>query len=88
LAGSVRGRTFAGVQSAQPLSDRELQVLDIARLGHTNAEIAARLGVTVHTVKFHLASVYRKLGAVNRTDAIIRWLSRGPGLPGNGMERD
>jgi DNA-binding CsgD family transcriptional regulator len=57
------------------LSERELEVLEIARLGHTNAEIARRLGVTVHTVKFHLASIYRKLGAVNRTDAIVRWLA-------------
>ena len=37
--------------------------------------IAEHLGVTPHTVKFHLASSYRKLGAVNRTDAIARWLS-------------
>jgi DNA-binding CsgD family transcriptional regulator len=57
------------------LSHRELEVLEIARLGMTNAEIATRLGVSVHTVKFHLASAYRKLGAVNRTDAIVRWLA-------------
>jgi DNA-binding CsgD family transcriptional regulator len=41
--------------------------------------IAEHLGVTSHTVKFHLASSYRKLGAVNRTDAIARWLGRDAG---------
>jgi DNA-binding CsgD family transcriptional regulator len=61
------------------LSERELEVLEVARHGLTNAEIASRLGVTVHTVKFHLASIYRKLGAVNRTDAIVRWLAT-PGV--------
>lgn len=75
--------------SAQILSVREREVLDIARRGRTNAEIASSLGVTVHTVKFHLASVYRKLGATNRTDAIIRWLSaEGPKQATQGMEKE
>ena len=59
------------------LSQRELEVLEIATLGLTNPQIAKRLGVTVHTVKFHLASIYRKLGAANRTDAIVRSLRAG-----------
>jgi DNA-binding CsgD family transcriptional regulator len=61
----------------EPLSRRELEVLQIASHGATNRQIAARLGVTVHTVKFHLASSYRKLGASNRTDAIVRALRAG-----------
>jgi DNA-binding CsgD family transcriptional regulator len=60
------------------LSEREREVIESARMGMTNAEIARRLGVTVHTVKFHLASVYRKLGAANRTDAVVRWLAAPP----------
>jgi NarL family two-component system response regulator YdfI len=59
---------------APALSGREREVLESARLGLTNAEIAGRLGVTVHTVKFHLSSIYRKLGAANRTDAVVRWI--------------
>jgi len=59
------------------LSERELEVLEIATLGMTNSQIAKQLGVTVHTVKFHLASIYRKLGAANRTDAIVRSLRAG-----------
>jgi len=56
------------------LSQRELQVLEAASRGQTNAQIAAQLDLTIHTVKFHLGSSYRKLHAANRTDAIARWL--------------
>jgi DNA-binding NarL/FixJ family response regulator len=61
--------------SPPALSEREREVMESARMGMTNAEIADELGVTVHTVKFHLASVYRKLGAANRTDAVVRWMA-------------
>jgi DNA-binding NarL/FixJ family response regulator len=54
------------------LSPREVQVLDLAALGLTNQQIATRLEVTVHAVKFHLAGVYRKLGVANRTEAVVR----------------
>jgi DNA-binding CsgD family transcriptional regulator len=54
------------------LSPREAEVLDLAALGLTNQQIAARLQVTVHAVKFHLAGVYRKLGVANRTEAVVR----------------
>jgi DNA-binding CsgD family transcriptional regulator len=57
-----------------PLTQRELQVLEAASRGRTNAQIAAQLDLTIHTVKFHLGSSYRKLHAANRTDAIARWL--------------
>jgi DNA-binding NarL/FixJ family response regulator len=56
------------------LSPRECEVLDLAALGLTNAQIAAQLHVTVHAVKFHLAGVYRKLGVTNRTEAVVCWL--------------
>ncbi len=67
----------------RPISAREAEVLEVARRGLTNAEIAEQLGVTVHTVKFHLASVYRKLGASNRTEAIVRWLASAPDRKGS-----
>jgi two-component system, NarL family, response regulator DegU len=57
-----------------PLSPRETDVLRMASRGLTNAEIARRTGITVHTVKFHLAAVYRKLGAANRTEAAALFL--------------
>ena len=57
------------------LSDRELEVLRLASRGSTNVEIGERLGVSVHAVKFHLASVYRKLHVANRTEAAAAFLT-------------
>ena len=59
---------------APPLSPREFEVLRMATQGMTNAQIAAQMGVTVHAVKFHLASIYRKLGVANRTEAAVVFL--------------
>jgi len=42
--------------------------------GMTNPGIANALGVSVHAVKFHLASIYRKLGVANRTEAAVMFL--------------
>jgi DNA-binding NarL/FixJ family response regulator len=42
--------------------------------GMTNRQIAGRLSVTVHAVKFHLASIYRKLEVHNRTEAVVTFL--------------
>jgi DNA-binding NarL/FixJ family response regulator len=58
------------------LTAREIEVLDAVSRGCTNAQIAEQLEVTVHTVKFHLGSVYKKLHAANRTEATVRWLRR------------
>lgn len=57
--------------SLPPLSRREAEVLEMAAQGLANGDIADRLDVTVHAVKFHLASVYRKLGVANRTEAAV-----------------
>lgn len=56
------------------LSPRELEALDLAARGRTNGEIAADMGISIHSVKFHLASIYRKLGVVNRTEAAVKYL--------------
>jgi DNA-binding CsgD family transcriptional regulator len=60
---------------APTLSPHERAVLEIVATGMTNAEAAQRLGVSVHAIKFHLASIYRKLSLSNRTEAAI-WLHR------------
>jgi DNA-binding CsgD family transcriptional regulator len=60
---------------AATLSRREREVLEMTSLGLTNGQIASRLDVTTHAVKFHLASVYRKLGVANRTEAAVAYLS-------------
>jgi DNA-binding NarL/FixJ family response regulator len=61
--------------AAQPLSPRELEVLRMVAAGMTNPQIAARLELTTHAVKFHLASVFRKLHVANRTEAAVAFLS-------------
>lgn len=63
------------------LSRRERDVLACATDGLTNAQIAQAMDITVSTVKFHLASVYRKLGAGNRTEAIVMWVRAQPSGP-------
>jgi len=54
----------------EPLSQRELEVLHLMALGETNQEIARQLIVSPGTVKAHAASIYRKLDATNRTEAV------------------
>jgi DNA-binding CsgD family transcriptional regulator len=56
----------------EPLTAREHEVLALVADGLRNREIASRLGVSEHTVKFHLAAVFGKLGATSRTDAVRR----------------
>jgi LuxR family maltose regulon positive regulatory protein len=56
----------------EPLSDREIEVLRLAAAGLSNREIAEQLYVSINTVKAHTKSVYRKLDAHNRTQAINR----------------
>lgn len=56
------------------LSARETEVLEMAALGLTNAAIGRRLGITTYGVKFHLASIFRKLGVANRTEAAVAYL--------------
>jgi DNA-binding CsgD family transcriptional regulator len=58
------------------LSARETEVLTMTALGMTNDEMAHRLAVTTHAVKFHLSSIYRKLGVANRTEAAAAFLTR------------
>ena len=57
---------------AEPISERELDVLRLAAVGQTNAEIAPTLYLSVNTVKSHLKSIYGKLGAKNRSEAAAR----------------
>jgi DNA-binding NarL/FixJ family response regulator len=54
------------------LSDRERQVLEMIASGSTNREIAERLVLSPHTVKDHTSALYRKIGARNRAQAILR----------------
>jgi two-component system response regulator DesR len=69
------GMTMFAPTSEQPaplLSEREREVLDLIAAGSTNREIAERLYLSPHTVKEHTSTLYRKLHARNRADAVQR----------------
>lgn len=77
-------RTALGTQPVPPLSPptdpltpREQEVLRLLATGETNKAIARRLGITDHTVKFHLNAIMTKLGAQSRTDAVARAVRAG-----------
>lgn len=54
------------------LTPRELEVLAALAEGMTNKAIARRLDISLHTVKFHVESLFRKLGARTRTEAVAK----------------
>jgi DNA-binding NarL/FixJ family response regulator len=56
----------------EPLTAREVQVLELLAEGLPNKGIARRLGISDQTIKFHVASISGKLGAKNRTDTVRR----------------
>ncbi|MGZ5465760.1 MAG: helix-turn-helix domain-containing protein [Thermoanaerobaculia bacterium] len=56
----------------QALTHRELEVMQELAAGRTNRDIASVLGITEHTVKFHVNSILEKLGAESRTEAVVR----------------
>ena len=56
------------------LTPREHEVLELLAVGAANKQIALTLGMTEHTVKFHVAGIFRKLGVQNRTEAATKHL--------------
>jgi LuxR family maltose regulon positive regulatory protein len=56
----------------EPLSDREIEVLQLVAEGRSNQEIAAQLYLSLRTIKFHTSNIYGKLGVKNRTEAVAR----------------
>lgn len=77
VAGPVRHDAGDDDWIAQPLTRREIDVLQLLTEGLSNKSIAERLGISDQTVKFHVASISSKLGASNRTDAVRLGLRRG-----------
>ena len=61
----------------EPLTPREVEVLELLAEGLPNKAIAARLRISDQTVKFHVSSISGKLRAKNRTDAVRRAVRRG-----------
>jgi DNA-binding NarL/FixJ family response regulator len=62
---------------AEPLTERELDVLRMAAKGFTNKAIGVQLGISDRTVQGHLAHIFAKLQATSRTEAVMRAVSLG-----------
>ena len=77
IADPKNPRRSNGETLEEPLTPREIDVLELLAEGLANKPIAARLGISDQTVKFHVASICGKLGAANRTDAVRRAVRRG-----------
>ncbi|NUR92133.1 MAG: response regulator transcription factor, partial [Nonomuraea sp.] len=79
LAPSVATRLMSRIRTpgADPLSERELEVLELVAAGNTNKETAARLFISQATVKTHLLNIYAKLGVSDRAAAVAEAFNRG-----------
>jgi two-component system, NarL family, response regulator YdfI len=87
LLGAPTAESLAAVYGDQPLevedelseeiTSRETDVLRMLAEGLVNKVIAARLGISEHTVKFHISSILDKLGASTRTEAVTLGIRRG-----------
>jgi len=80
---SVRARerprpSFDAIGEGEPplLTPREVEVLAAIGDGSSNKAVARRLGISEHTVKFHVESLFRKLGAASRAEAVHKGLRR------------
>jgi two-component system nitrate/nitrite response regulator NarL len=70
--GLLASRDRASGTLVEELTPRELEVLQLLAEGLSNKAIAHRLGISDHTVKFHVNAILGKLGAQGRTDAVVR----------------
>ena len=73
-------RRFAPIDETEapsPLSPRELEILIALADGLSNKAVARRFEISQHTVKFHIESIFRKLGVATRAEAVARGLRRG-----------
>jgi DNA-binding NarL/FixJ family response regulator len=83
--GAGLGAPYAGEETDREemgfdLTAREGDVLALLMTGASNKQIARQLQISIHTVKFHVASIISKLGASGRTDAVARALVRGQAM--------
>jgi DNA-binding NarL/FixJ family response regulator len=79
VASKLLKRVQSGSDHAAPdsLTAREIEVLRQLAQGRANKQIAAQLGISERTVKFHVSAIFRKLDAVNRTEAVTIAAQRG-----------
>jgi DNA-binding NarL/FixJ family response regulator len=77
LAGRKASRQMVPAELFEALTLREIEVLAMLADGLGNKEIARQLGISDNTVKFHLSSIFGKLGATNRTEAVMLGMRHG-----------
>jgi DNA-binding NarL/FixJ family response regulator len=81
IQGLIEGRRVPVVneteQVVDPMTEREHQVLQLTAQGLANKQIASSLQISENTVKFHLSSLYAKLGVTSRTEAVRAGARRG-----------
>ena len=68
---------FGAAEEAPPLTPRETEILTLVGEGMSNKAVARRLGISVHTVKFHLEALFAKLDATSRAEAVAKGLRGG-----------
>jgi DNA-binding NarL/FixJ family response regulator len=61
----------------EALTGREVEILQLLALGLTNKQIAGRLRISAHTVKFHVSTIFSKLGTTNRVETVNSGLKKG-----------
>jgi DNA-binding NarL/FixJ family response regulator len=77
-AAAVGAPGFRAVEDDTPaLTPREVEILSLVGQGLTNKSAARRLGISVHTVKFHLEALFAKLEATSRAEAVAKGLRGG-----------
>jgi len=86
ITSKLMSNLFKGPEkmTAEPLTDRELDVLRLAAKGFTNKAIGMQLGISDRTVQGHLAHIFDKMQATSRTEAVMRavalgWISQSTG---------
>jgi NarL family two-component system response regulator YdfI len=74
---AIQPASQALAELPEPLTRREREVLQMLAAGLANKEIAARLNISDHTAKFHVAAILGKLGAATRAEAVALGIRRG-----------
>ena len=75
-SGSARD-SDSDIESIEELTEREIEVLRMMSEGFANKEIASRMGISDHTVKFHISSILAKLAVSSRTEAVTAGIRNG-----------
>ncbi len=77
LASRIPAPTARPIAALDELTPREIEVLRMLAEGLGNREMAVRLGISDHTVKFHISSILDKFGAATRTEAVTMGIRMG-----------